>query len=157
MKTCLQCKMEKLIDDFHFNKNKKDGRSIYCKTCSSINSKKYTKRVSGKTRKPTSESKRNYMFKYKHGFERNDALKILEQQGGCKICNKTLDEKINKWYLDHDHKCCPNLRSCENCRRGILCRECNLMLGLAKDDINVLLEAIKYLEQYNKEKVNANI
>jgi len=98
----------------------------------------------------------DYLFRYKHKFERDEALVTLREQGGCKICNISLPEEGGKWYLDHDHECCPSNTSCEKCRRGILCRDCNLMLGFAKDNIETLKKSIEYLEMYNntREKVN---
>ena len=99
---------------------------------------------------------KDYLFKYKHGFTREEALEILREQNGCKICGIKLSEDNRGWYMDHDHNCCPINTSCEKCRRGILCRSCNLMLGFAKDNIEVLDKAIKYLQVY-KEKVDANI
>ena len=98
----------------------------------------------------------DYMFRYKHKFERDSALIILREQGGCCICKKELPEDGGYWYQDHDHNCCVKNTSCEKCRRGILCRDCNLMLGFAKDNIEVLKEAAKYLETYvnNREKAN---
>ena len=101
----------------------------------------------------------DYTFRYKHKFERDDALIALREQGGCAICKKELPEQGGFWYQDHDHNCCPKNNSCENCRRGILCRDCNLMLGFAKDNIEILTKAIEYVEVYKnkQEKVgNAN-
>lgn len=31
--------------------------------------------------------------------------------------------------VDHDHKCCPGQYSCGKCIIGLLCRNCNAMLG----------------------------
>lgn len=33
MKTCYECRKEKLIDEFGFNKAMEDGRSLYCLLC----------------------------------------------------------------------------------------------------------------------------
>ena len=98
---------------------------------------------------------KDYLFKYKHGFERDEALVVLQNQGGCKICGIELNEEGGAWYLDHDHNCCKKNTSCENCRRGILCRNCNLMLGFAKDNTEILAKAVEYLEAH-KEKLNGN-
>lgn len=55
------------------------------------------------------------------------------QNGKCAICNKELDN----CHIDHCHK--------TNIVRGLLCIRCNMALGLLKDDINFLKNAIKYL------------
>lgn len=98
--------------------------------------------------RPYNKKNVDYLFKYKHGFERDDALKVLKKQGGCAICHLVLPEEGGHWYVDHDHRCCPKGKSCGDCRRGILCRECNLMLGLARDNPEVLSKAIEYLAKY---------
>ncbi len=38
------------------------------------------------------------------------------------------------WWLsvDHDHSCCPDKSACCKCIRGLLCADCNMMLGLAE-------------------------
>ena len=45
---------------------------------------------------------------------------------------------IKKLVLDHDHK--------TDKIRGILCRNCNLALGLMKDNINSIKRMIDYLK-----------
>jgi len=57
------------------------------------------------------------------------------QEGKCAICLNDLTEAEAK--LDHCHK---RLVS-----RGILCHSCNILLGMAKDNIEILTRAIKYL------------
>jgi len=32
-------------------------------------------------------------------------------------------------FVDHNHACCPEKRSCGKCRRGLLCLRCNIGLG----------------------------
>lgn len=55
----------------------------------------------------------------------------------CEICRTPLSMLKRKLYYDHDHK--------TNKFRGWLCSACNLLLGCAKDDIQVLEQAILYL------------
>lgn len=69
----------------------------------------------------------------------------LEQQGGvCAICGST-EGGLNrertgpiKLAKDHCHK--------TGEWRGLLCRNCNLGLGLFKDDVELLLRAAEYLK-----------
>lgn len=62
----------------------------------------------------------------------------LEQagRGTCEICKKS-NLKLCK---DHNHL--------TDTSRGLLCSNCNLLLGHAKDDIDVLEGAIEYLKRY---------
>jgi hypothetical protein len=71
-----------------------------------------------------------------------DAL-IQKQDGRCAGCGD--QRKRNEWHVDHDHACCPGERTCGKCVRGLLCRDCNLALGQARDSIARLLGLADYL------------
>ncbi len=65
---------------------------------------------------------------------------LAQQNGRCEICEKEFDKTYTRdTHVDHDHV--------TNKVRGILCKKCNLMLGLADESINTLANAIKYLEK----------
>lgn len=75
-----------------------------------------------------------------------------KQEGKCAICNEIetskLSNKLNiprSLAIDHCHK--------TNRIRGLLCSKCNKGIGLLKEDINIMNNAIKYLEKYNFEEV----
>jgi len=74
--------------------------------------------------------------------------KLVEQNNCCAICNMPL---VDTPHIDHNHKCCPPLRSCDKCRRDLLCKDCNLGLGRFKDNIEVLQKAIQYLQRHNND------
>ena len=59
------------------------------------------------------------------------------QNGKCAICG--LYSKIDL-AVDHDHK--------TGKIRGLLCKSCNLSLGHAKDNIDVLEKMILYLKRF---------
>jgi hypothetical protein len=58
----------------------------------------------------------------------------------CAICGRS-----DNLTIDHDHSCCPSRESCGECVRGTLCQDCNKMLGIAQDDSNLLMSAVRYL------------
>ena len=63
----------------------------------------------------------------------------LEKQGGkCAICGKQPDERLDQ---DHDHS--------SGQLRGLLCRQCNLFIGLADDNVIRLAKAVAYLLDWN--------
>ena len=67
---------------------------------------------------------------------------MLDSQGGrCAICG-TDSHGHNKgqWPIDHDHE--------TGVVRGLLCHNCNVMLGQAKDNTDTLRKAIEYLERH---------
>lgn len=74
-----------------------------------------------------------------------DAL-LAEQSAACRICRSTKPGGNGGWHVDHDHACCPGQGSCGRCVRGLLCSSCNLLLGHAGDDSEILRRAIEYLE-----------
>lgn len=66
-----------------------------------------------------------------------------KQNGNCAICGKpesATDKhktELRQLAVDHCHK--------KNIVRGLLCTNCNLGMGHYKDNIDILLKAIKYL------------
>ena len=70
--------------------------------------------------------------------EYNDILK--SQKNVCAICKNEQSKYKNKSDLciDHNHK--------TNKVRGLLCHACNRALGMLKDDVKVLENAINYLK-----------
>jgi len=74
----------------------------------------------------------------KYGIDGRKYSELLQQQQGvCAIC-KGVNKGGKRLYVDHCH--------ITGKVRGLLCRNCNTMLGNARDDIYRLKAAIKYLE-----------
>jgi hypothetical protein len=74
--------------------------------------------------------------------------KRQEQENRCAICNQEFTETP---HIDHKHSCCPKLRSCEVCRRSLLCASCNILVGMARESTQILSSAIQYLEKWSKQ------
>lgn len=87
----------------------------------------------------------NYREKYKYwglsyGLQRGQAEDLFEKQNkSCAICKTT---ESSKWCVDHSHT--------TGLVRGILCHHCNVLIGMAKENINTLKNSIDYLEKYSK-------
>lgn len=67
---------------------------------------------------------------------------LVDQDFKCAICGTNQPTKNNTkktWFVDHCHR--------TNKVRGLLCSGCNSGLGFLKDDKNVLISALKYLER----------
>lgn len=89
---------------------------------------------------PSSDKTRQYSYKYNYKIDASevDALYIV-MRGKCMCCGIFMEQedKSTKACIDHDHK--------TGKIRGLICRKCNLALGLFKDDIKILKSAIEYL------------
>ena len=60
-----------------------------------------------------------------------------KQEGKCLICGHHQNEFKRRFDVDHNHT--------TGKIRGLLCGGCNLVIGNAKEDVNVLKNAIEYL------------
>ena len=82
----------------------------------------------------------------RYGITVEQFQEMLEKQDNkCQICQKVFRSEVGAPHVDHDHQCCPEDKSCGKCVRGLLCTHCNVMLGSAKDNPEVLLRAVAYL------------
>lgn len=98
-------------------------------------------------REANPDYQKNLDMRSKHGMTLDEFDAMFEAQGGCcAICKREPKDGDNRYPIDHDHRCCPERKSCERCRRGILCDHCNRALGLFGDDVEVLLQAVAYLQ-----------
>lgn len=75
--------------------------------------------------------------KYKRPSELQIFLIKDDQAGMCAICGEFLSKETKHVMVDHCHE--------TNRIRGLLCRRCNIGLGMFKDSIRNLKEAINYL------------
>jgi Recombination endonuclease VII len=70
----------------------------------------------------------------RYGIGARQVVDLVRRQGGvCAICGKQKPE-----HVDHDHK--------TNSVRGVLCFNCNGGLGQFRDQPELLLRALEYLE-----------
>jgi hypothetical protein len=95
-------------------------------------------------RKTPHQARRAHLKRhYKMTLEDYDAM--LDEQGGvCAICRTLPGQR--RLAVDHDHNCCSgHERTCGHCIRGLLCANCNSILGRWRDDPDVMATAIAYL------------
>jgi hypothetical protein len=131
-KVCPLCGEEKSWSEFGVNNSKKactGGIQSYCKPCGKLNSQLRL-----------------------HNMTKEQFFRLIwEQKGKCAICKDSLydlytESGTRNIHIDHDHDCCPTVKSCGHCTRGILCGSCNKMLGFARDNQKILLAGAEYLE-----------
>lgn len=86
------------------------------------------------------EERRRSRWRNKYGLDDIEYFAMLEAQGGsCAICKGISHRLLD---VDHDHH--------TNQVRELLCNSCNGGLGLFKDSIQNLTEAVRYLEKHEK-------
>ena len=77
-------------------------------------------------------------LKKKYGLEWADYETMFKQQNGaCPICECNLTFNHQDTVVDHCHA--------TNKVRGLLCRKCNMALGLLNDNKQSIFNALKYL------------
>lgn len=90
--------------------------------------------------KNNKDEKRKNNYKAQYGITLEDYNEMFVNQNGCcKICGRHQSEFKKTLCVDHCHT--------TGKVRGLLCSNCNIVLGQAKDDIEILKSAIKYLEE----------
>lgn len=112
------------------NARRKEKRKEYKKTqAGKVANKKY------RTRPEIIERVRRRRLELRYGITFDEYNKLLKKQGGvCAICGVYKEGTL---HTDHDHK--------TKKVRGLLCSSCNMAIGLMKDNKEILLKAIKYL------------
>jgi hypothetical protein len=87
---------------------------------------------------PEKLRRRHKRLKDTYGIGIGEYQDMLEEQDfKCAICETHVDDLNFPLDVDHDHD--------THEVRGLLCRKCNLGIGLFKDSIRLLKNAIKYL------------
>ena len=131
MKKCSKCK--EILDDSMFYKNHRN-----CKKCHKQN---VTRWQSNNKAKILLDG-RNYNIKKRYGITQLQYNNILnEQSGKCAICGTSEIRRAKAKYfnVDHNHK--------TGKIRGLLCHDCNVLLGKLNDDIEMCKKVIEYLSK----------
>ena len=147
-KQCYICHKTYEIDEHFVPKVIKGGKVVYlCK----VNLERY-KDSNG--RKPASKvnkginryslgsdyvSEKSLLARYNISIEDyNELLNI--QDSKCAICNRHISEFTSRFDIDHCHV--------TGKIKGLLCNNCNAGVGLLNDDVNLIKNAIIYLNKY---------
>lgn len=148
MKSCRNCFEEKEENLFVKNKAYSSGIDTICLKCSRQRVKQWRKENPEKRKlQSQKESKKDYChnkhLQNTYGITFSEYMEMFnEQMGKCLICKRHQIDFKKRLFVDHCHT--------TGKIRGLLCQQCNMCLGGARDKIEVLLSAIKYLEQNGK-------
>lgn len=149
VKVCSICKQEKPAEDFYKGSGR-GGLDSRCKVCHAAKSREYQKRNASKVRErqkrwyrqhPEKKVAQTRRAKLKKLYGMTDAdymRRYAFQVGRCAICGKYVE--YPRLFVDHNHE--------TGKVRGLLCLQCNTLLGHAHDDTTILARAITYLNSF---------
>lgn len=130
VKKCYSCSEVKFLEDYHFDRRRKDQRQARCKQCQN---EEMLKRY-----KKDPDKKRDKNLKKLYGISLQDYNLLKESQNNrCKICERHEKEFYHKLAVDHCHK--------TGRIRGLLCTNCNIGLGNFNHSVDLLNRAREYL------------
>jgi len=139
-KYCKCCDKILPISEFHKDAPRSDGVCPYCKKCSYAKLKERRKTIKGKRITHGIHLKATYGIT----LDEYDQM-VIKQKNRCAICGKPESRSIKgavpRLGIDHNHK--------TGEIRELLCYSCNLALGYANDDPELLKRMIAYLEKHN--------
>lgn len=154
-KTCTKCLQLKSLDSFNKRKRSNDGYEFWCRVCTSKASKKVRQenpknasRLRSKWKQENHNKERlnnkgHNLTKYWTNLSPKEALAaydnlLTKQQELCAICHRHSNEFKSRFHVDHCHK--------TGKIRGLLCFNCNVMLGNSLEKPITLSNAISYLK-----------
>ncbi len=144
MKTCICCGAEKPASEFYRETRVADGLTARCKQCTKEkagNSYRARKQevLTQKKAKYDKRREKDKKLRSTYGITLDQWEKMFKAQGECcAICKSEMpNHGSGQFVVDHCHQF--------GQIRGILCGKCNVMLGQANDNHDVLFEAAMYL------------
>ena len=129
-RTCPTCGEEKPTENFYRDKRQ-------CKSCLRDHQRRY------RAERPDYHHGRN--LKQRYGISVDEYQTILtSQNNACPICKVEISDTLGykgkrAAVVDHNHE--------TGEVRGILCSMCNLVLGYARENTDILYKAIVYLSE----------
>ncbi len=145
-KRCSKCREELPLNKFHKNRAQKYGVEHYCKECKSQYSKKRYREDWDRTiqrdreyRKKNWGKLRQYRLKTAYGITPEQHKQMyLGQDGRCAICEDLVP--YGKIHTDHNHE--------TGKVRALLCRRCNMGIGMFGDTLEGALKVVEYLRRF---------
>jgi hypothetical protein len=113
-------------------------KNSMCNDCRKAYRTKYGNEYHKKWEKENPDKIRGYRLKHTFNISLEDYNKLFQDQKGlCRICKKHQSQLNEILVIDHNHD--------TDEIRGLLCRSCNMALGLLKDNKIFLQNALDYL------------
>lgn len=132
---------DKKAYDRKYQKEHKAARNVVSRTYRKRHPDKANKAVQD-WRRRNREKVRAQNLRFKHGLSVKEYSALLEKQNHCcAICGKHQSDFKGALCVDHNHV--------TGQKRGLLCKQCNLVLGNAGELVGVLRKAVAYLEDWS--------
>jgi Recombination endonuclease VII len=139
MKRCSTCEIEQPAENFNRDTEKPDGLKCYCRTCQ----KKYNSHYHQNHREQRNRRRREYHKNHREEaaiqlamrrYKIPEDIAKLKVEGRliCQVCGSA-----DRLHFDHNHE--------TGEFRGILCHNCNVALGYARESREVLLGLAEYI------------
>jgi hypothetical protein len=176
---CTKCGSVKPLTDEFFTpcKGYRLGFTRWCRSCISINSTEWNREKRNHYRAEHAARQRGSHIDFYRAREFAREMKkygtttewyrdrLIEQCGLCAICGHLSHHhgELQRLQVDHNHLCCDlKTKSCGKCLRGLLCADCNMLLGyleqflqdalvfpmLGKSD-SWVAKALRYLNKFD--------
>ena len=121
--------------------SKAESKGYLCKPCANARATKWNK--------DNPDKLRQRHIKKTYGLSHEEYLAMFEKyDGSCWICLKPETDivpqtgAIKSLAVDHNHK--------TGTIRGLLCRRCNVSLGLLREDVTTLNNMLNYMDHFNE-------
>lgn len=158
---CGKCLQYRNPDDFCQSAQKHPTERRPCRECHAkwyqtngkrlrANSRRYRAKSEAKARKRQYRAKhadkmeyykRSHRYLTQYGLSVEQYAEMEQRQGGlCAICNQQESFRGRRLSIDHDHN--------NDCVRELLCQRCNLMIGAAFDNPEILERGAQYLRRH---------
>lgn len=129
---CTKCHLRKPLTEFHKSSTSRLGRSRICRACTKIRVDAYY------AKNPERAKALNHLSRIRRVYG-DRGLEVEERRlagDGCDACGR----RIAEMTIDHCHE--------TGVTRGLLCKPCNFILGIAGDDPERLRALANYLERF---------
>jgi len=159
LKECAKCHWAMPLSEFNTSKITADKLYTWCKLCAKEYRQQYHEINKERENRKNKEWRNNNKKKVSglartrrlrmYGLTNREYDELLKSQNGkCAICGVPQLESNWSFCVDHNHK--------TDKIRGLLCFNCNTMLGKVGDSVSILISAVEYLERNQGDNNAAN-
>lgn len=134
MRVCFSCRKELPYESFAKDSQRTDGAQRECRHCCAARKSAWNKTEAGKRSAAATKLRQRF------GLTLEDYERMYEEQAGkCLTCDSSESHRGHRLAVDHCHT--------TGKVRGLLCKSCNVALGNARENPNILRRLAEYAEE----------